>query len=514
MLTFILRRLVASFFVVLGATFIAYLLVANAGDPLNEVLGIQDPTQRAQAIKSITNLLDLDTPPVARYFIWLKGIGGCFVGHCDFGQNIQAQSVGANLGGYLGNTLKLVAAATLVAIVLGLTIGVVTALRQYSGLDYTISFLTFLFFSLPVFWVGILLKDSIAIKYNDFLQDSGGHFSWGVIIALAVVMFLLAYSTAGGTRPRRLLVGGIAAAAAFLVGWYTSQSGWLLDPSFGIVIVGVLAVSIAFGMTTLTAGIANRKALYTALTTAAVGIVLYIPLQYFFYTNMSLLRALLLGVVAIGVGVGIGYLYGGDDRGLSARTGGLTGLGVGLLIFVDRLMRAWRAYSDDPNISGRPLATTNPSTPNMTGDFWITTTDTVTHLILPTITLMLISLAGYSRYSRASMLEVLNQDYIRTARSKGLTERTVIMRHAFRNALIPLATILAIDVGALIGGAVLTETVFGWKAMGSLFQDGLRRFDPNPVMAFFLVTAVVAVVFNILADIAYAALDPRIRVGQ
>ena len=94
------------------------------------------------------------------------------------------------------------------------------------------------------------------------------------------------------------------------------------------------------------------------------------------------------------------------------------------------------------------------------------TTDTLTHLILPTITLMLISLATHSRFARASMLEVMNQDYIRTARSKGLTERTVVMRHAFRNALIPMATVVAFDIAGLIGGAVLTERVFGWKSHG------------------------------------------------
>ena len=110
-----------------------------------------------------------------------------------------------------------------------------------------------------------------------------------------------------------------------------------------------------------------------------------------------------------------------------------------------------------------------------------------THLVLPTITLMLISLAGYTRYSRASMLEVLNQDYIRTARAKGLSERTVVVRHGLRNALIPLATIVAFDIGGILGGAVITESVFEWNGMGRLFIEGLRSLDPNPVMAFFVV---------------------------
>ena len=142
------------------------------------------------------------------------------------------------------------------------------------------------------------------------------------------------------------------------------------------------------------------------------------------------------------------------------------------------------------------------------------TNDTFSHLILPTLALMLISVATYTRYSRASMLEVLNQDYIRTARAKGLTNRTVVVRHALRNALIPLATIVAIDIGGIIGGAVVTESVFEWEGMGRLFIDGLRGFDPNRVMAFFVVTGIFAVVFNLLADIVYAVLDPRIRLGH
>ena len=136
--------------------------------------------------------------------------------------------------------------------------------------------------------------------------------------------------------------------------------------------------------------------------------------------------------------------------------------------------------------------------------------DTLTHLVLPTVALTLISIASYTRYTRASMLDVLNQDYIRTARSKGISERKVITRHALRNSLIPLATIVAFDFAGLIGGAVITETVFGWQGMGNLFRTGLAAVDPPPVMAFYLVTGTAAVIMNMAADIAYAILDPRI----
>jgi len=143
---------------------------------------------------------------------------------------------------------------------------------------------------------------------------------------------------------------------------------------------------------------------------------------------------------------------------------------------------------------------------------WVTGLDTFTHLVLPTIALLLISFASYTRYSRAGMLEVLNQDFIRTARAKGLPERTVVVRHAFRNMLIPITTLVAFDVGALLGGAVITERVFAIPGMGSLFNLGLSRGDLNPVMAYFLVIAAMAILFNFLADLAYAALDPRVRV--
>ena len=114
------------------------------------------------------------------------------------------------------------------------------------------------------------------------------------------------------------------------------------------------------------------------------------------------------------------------------------------------------------------------------GSFWVIADDTFSHLILPTLALMLISVATYTRYSRASMLEVLNQDYVRTARAKGLTERTVVVRHAFRNTMLPLATVVAVDIGAILGGAVITETVFEWNAMGRLFQPGSERPRSQP----------------------------------
>ncbi len=137
--------------------------------------------------------------------------------------------------------------------------------------------------------------------------------------------------------------------------------------------------------------------------------------------------------------------------------------------------------------------------------------DRVQHLALPVLVLAVAGTATYSRFMRSSMLEVVNSDYVRTARAKGLDERKVTMKHAFRNALIPLITLLAIDFGAILSGAVVTETIFALDGMGLYFITKLNAGDPYPVMAFLMVTAVFVVFFNLIADLAYGWLDPRVR---
>lgn len=131
--------------------------------------------------------------------------------------------------------------------------------------------------------------------------------------------------------------------------------------------------------------------------------------------------------------------------------------------------------------------------------------------ILPTICLVSIQFALYSRYQRASMLDVLNADYVRTAQAKGLSQARVVFRHAFRNALIPIATVFALNFGAVISGAVITETVFAWNGLGRLLVDAVNKKEPYMVLGFMMVTAVFIIICNLIADIMYAVLDPRIR---
>ncbi|RIK41899.1 MAG: diguanylate cyclase [Chloroflexi bacterium] len=133
------------------------------------------------------------------------------------------------------------------------------------------------------------------------------------------------------------------------------------------------------------------------------------------------------------------------------------------------------------------------------------------HMILPVMSLSIISIAAYSRYIRSSMLEVMSQDYIRTARGKGLQGRSVLVRHALKNASLPIVTVIGLDIPLLLGGAIVTERIFAWPGMGRLFLDHVARTDVPVVMGILMIIAVTVVVFQIVTDIAYAWLDPRIR---
>ncbi len=155
-----------------------------------------------------------------------------------------------------------------------------------------------------------------------------------------------------------------------------------------------------------------------------------------------------------------------------------------------------------------PVASLNSVDPGSGASFVV---DRAHHLVLPVLVLMIASVATYSRYMRASMLEVVNSDYVRTARAKGLPESRVTMKHAFRNALIPLVTLVALNFGALIAGAVVTETVFSLDGMGLYFINALFTNDPYPIMAWLMVVATMVIVFNLIADVAYGLLDPRVR---
>lgn len=138
-------------------------------------------------------------------------------------------------------------------------------------------------------------------------------------------------------------------------------------------------------------------------------------------------------------------------------------------------------------------------------------TGSILHLVLPSIALGLQSAAVFTRMTRSSMLEVLNMDYIRTARAKGLSERVVILKHALKNALIPVITVVGLQIGLLFGGAILTETVFAWPGVGRLMIDSIRAKDTPVVQGGVIFTASIFVFINLLVDILYAYVDPRVK---
>ena len=321
---FVLRRVAMAIPLIGLSSFVVFCLVTLSGDPLGELRA--NPNVPRETIELRRQQLNLDEPLLERYGIWLSNaITG------DFGNDIRGREVTERIGAAAGVTLRLVVGAVVVAVLLGVTIGVVAALRQYSGFDYVSTFLAFVFFSMPVFWLAAVLKD-VGIRIND-----------------------------------------------------------LFDINF-FKTVGEKSVSVDGG---------------------------------------------------------------------------------------------WLA----------------------------TLSDRLGHMVLPVLTLILLQVAGWSRFQRGAMLEVLNADYVRTAKAKGLPRRQVVLRHALRNALIPVVTLVAIDFGLLISGTVITETVYGWDGMGRLLTNSVIAGDVNVVQAWLLLAATAVVAFNLLADIIYGYLDPRIRRG-
>ncbi len=330
MFAFTVRRLLASIPVLFVSTLLVFLLVASSVDPLAP-LRARNPPVPQTTLKAEADRLGLDHSLVQRYWDWLTGL----VLHGSWGTSVSpSYDIGQRLVSAFFVTFRLVILAILVSLILAIAVGVLTAVRQYSRMDYAATAIGFLFLSLPTFVFAILLK-SWAIEFNQTVRPNGP------------------------------------------------------------------------------------------------------PI-------------------------------------------------------IDTLFEA---------------------SPNPPTDFFGKIGDAVGHLILPTIVLALLSYASWSRFQRASMLDVLNSDYIRLARAKGLSRSKVLLRHALRNALIPLSTQVALDTAGLLGGAVITETIFEWHGMGFMFIQAIQNYDLYPLLAWLVVASTLVIVFNLIADLLYAVLDPRIRLA-
>jgi peptide/nickel transport system permease protein len=320
MLTYIARRVLYSIPVLIFSTFFSFLFVSYAANPL--VAARANPRLTPHLLNLLIVQNHLDKPVVVRYFYWVQSVFTEKLGK----SLITLKPIWPDIYRTMGHTAQLVILSETLAILLGIAVGIYSAIRQYSFFDYSFTTVSFLGFAMPTFWLALVLQVLFVDIYN----------SWHV---------------------------------------------------------------------------------------------------RFVYTS------------------GLNTVPGGPSWGL------------------DRLQ----------------------------------------HLALPVMTLCIISFALYSRYMRASMLDVINSDYVRTARAKGVSERRVVMGHVFRNALIPITTVAALNIGTLLGGAIVTETVFTLDGMGHYFVLALGQGDTYEVMAYLLVTAVIIIVFNLIADITYGFLDPRIR---
>ena len=316
MIAFILRKLIFSLGVFFLASIVIFGLVALGPDPLAELR--QNPSIRGEDLERIADKYGLNDPLYVQYGIWM---GDMLQG--DFGESFKQNApVTSIIAPRVWPTILLMGASLIFTVIIAIPLGIYSAIKKYSALDNAGTFLSFVGYSMPSFWLGLILQ----------------------------------------------LVLGI-----YLADW------------------------------------AGRRIFYVS--------------------------------------------------GMSTSGG-----------FVDLLQ----------------------------------------HLTLPVLTLSVISIAEFSRFQRGAMLEVLTSDYLRTARAKGLSQRTVYLKHALRNALVPTVTLVALSMGTAFGGAVITETIFAWPGLGFLLADAIFKGDYNVVRALLMISAVLIIFFNLVADIAYSLVDPRV----
>jgi peptide/nickel transport system permease protein len=488
-----------------GSTYLTYQLAAYSGDPLAGVRESTDPKKEV-IIAELTKTLQLDVPPPARYFLWLQNaIQG------DFGNTVILRlPVVDQIAAAIPITLRLVLAASILSVVIGISFGVLSAIRQYSRLDNSLTLLSFFLFSLPIFWIAVMLKEFMAIRFNDFLVNPTIDIVANILISAVIAVIITGFVS--GTRKRVLITWSVTFSLFVTVFFLASVTAWFRYPSMGIIGIAVLGVACSLGFTHLFSGLSNKKALGAGLASVVLGLIAYYPFQALAGPGTNYQLMLSLAVVMLSSSYFIGYFFTKIDKGPVIRVSMLTAFMVALFTVTDKLMQTWDNYFKLSD--GRPIQTQGSyNITIVSNDFWVNNLDLVTHLFLPTTALAL-GFAGYLRYSRASMLEVLNMDYIRTARAKGMPEREVVLRHAIRNAMLPLTTLLTFEVAGLIGGAIITEGIFGWRGMGSLSNEAIQSQDLNLLMATFAISAFLTIMATLVADLLYSVLDPRIRIRK
>lgn len=235
--------------------------------------------------------------------------------------------------------------------------------------------------------------------------------------------------------------------------------------------------------------------------------------QLWSHLFVTLRMVIVATIIAIFVAVGLGVWAAVRQNRFADHT--ITVVNFVLLatpVFVLGLaLKEFVAIPINQHVGSTIFYTDGQQSPTLSGPFLSRVPDYFGHTALPALTLILVTYASWAIYQRSSMIETLDADHVRLARAKGLTRRRVLVRHVLRNALIPVTTVIALDFAAVLGGAILTEIVFGWQGLGQWYVTGVTTLDVNIMLAYLLVTATFVILFNLIADILYGVLDPRIR---
>jgi peptide/nickel transport system permease protein len=369
------------------------LVQLQPGDFVDE-LRLANPKMTAADAERLRREYGLDQPWYVQYGKWLQKAAVLDFGVSRTNGYMPATEFVFNQR--LGNTMLLSSAAFILALVIGIPVGIYAAVKQYSTLDYVTTFLSFVGYSVPVFWLGIMMLILFSVQLK--VLPSGGIGTEGV------TPYVESQTLFNVTGP-------------------------------------VQKIDTRADGTVITVGVYNPD------------------------TQRD------------------------EPREFKLPPGERPSVEVG-------------AYASEGQAAGQVV----------TASSWIGwAADRFKYLILPAIALSLIQMAGWTRFMRASLLEVVNQDFVRTARSKGLGERVVIYKHALRNALIPIVTLIGLSVPGLLNGAVLTETVFNWPGMGTALLDSVVQKDYNVAMVILMLLAIATLVSNLITDLLYALVDPRIR---
>jgi peptide/nickel transport system permease protein len=395
-LSYVLRRIGVSILIIVAASFLMYTLVALARIPLQDLYASNSPEQGRAASRSASSGSTSISRSRIRWFNWLLGVHRCAIpfGGCDLGVTIQNQEVTTLLARAMSSTMQLVT---------GLghprhrprRAGRASSRHCVSTARSTTASPSRASSSTPCppsSWVS-LLKVFVALGFNNWLVSPV--FTWPWIIGLSALSGVFWMAIIGGKWQRRLIVFGLSVVITGAMLYSLSVTAWVLNPSLGPVVGPLLIGAFGAAMVLIIAGPRARYAWRTAGATIIALVAAYFLLQPFL-PSFELWGVVLLFVLAGVVGAAAGWFLGEYDKGQAMRIGALTGLlGMGVII-VDQYMQTWNSYISNPKIRGRPIPTIGSETPNLVGDFWIQSTDTFMHLLLPTISLMLISFAGYT----------------------------------------------------------------------------------------------------------------------